>query len=125
MSHPRNVEGPRGRVGGREIQRAAGVSTNHSSPPRPVIPVRREDVARFLDNAARRIMIELLDEACAAFWERRATAWDHVDPATALACRNKAAFIRMYGDEWPSVEIDPAVWPNPDATGLDALGNVA
>lgn len=51
----------------------------------------------------RRILLELMQEASAEWWERRAVVFERVGNETcdeiADACRNKASFIRMYEDD--------------------------
>jgi hypothetical protein len=51
----------------------------------------------------RRMLLECLQEASASWWERRAVQFDRVGnercDEIALACRNKASFLRMYEDD--------------------------
>lgn len=67
-----------------------------------------DDVAALdehLSNTVYRQLQDVFTEAEPRYWQRRAATFDQVGPRcaeVALACRNKAEFIRMYG---PSSEI--------------------
>jgi len=84
------------------------------------------DVSEYVTRFRARVLQDALNEATAAYWLRRAEAFENartrpgsppedgstpgaVDDrrraATAQACRNKATFLRMY----PS-EVEPIVW---------------
>lgn len=51
----------------------------------------------------RRMILECLQESSADWWDRRAVQFDRVGnercDEIADACRNKASFLRMYGDD--------------------------
>mgnify|MGYP001508000524 CR=1 FL=1 len=67
-----------------------------------------DDVAALdehLSNTVYRQLQDVFTEAEPRYWQRRAATFDQVGPRcaeVALACRNKAEFIRMYG---PSPEV--------------------
>lgn len=67
-----------------------------------------DDVAALsehLSNTVYRQLQDVFTEAEPRYWQRRAVMFDGVGPRcaeVALACRNKAEFIRMYG---PSPEV--------------------
>lgn len=72
------------------------------------IRLTKDDVAALsehLSNTVYRQLQDVFTEAEPRYWQRRAATFDQVGPRcaeVALACRNKAEFIRMYG---PSSEI--------------------
>ena len=81
------------------------------------------------DSIARRVVLDCLNLGAAAWWRKRAGDFEAVGTAAcdeiAQACRNKARFIEMYGEQWPPVELGADAWPDPDATGTAILGEVA
>lgn len=73
----------------------------HSLPPTP------DDLADYLDNFARRVLQDALNEATRSYWLRRAETFDAVGTptadATARACRARA-------DLAPLEDLDAALW---------------
>jgi hypothetical protein len=87
----------------------------------PTPPPPSGDLGAILARSHLRILQEIMDDATAAYWDRRAADFEdarprpgewpgHATPAeratrdydlaeTARACRNRAAFIRRYGDQ--------------------------
>jgi hypothetical protein len=74
---------------------------------------RRGSLAEHLEQYARQVVVEVMTEAVAMFWERKAATHEQLGSdhaaAVARACRAKAALVREYGIEGLDEDLAAAI----------------